>query len=337
MYINEIIRVTYKCNWSCKFCNVLKTNNYWWVDVSNKEVIFKILLLTKKYSIEQRKKLILSFSWGEPTLDKQLTKYIKLAKSIWVWNIQIQTNWTMLFKKLDLINELIESWLDDIFLAQHSNNDKINKYIWSYFNNNDFNNWINYIIDNKLYNKIQINFNIVLNKINIKTIIDYLQYLKEINFFELLRNEDNFWRLSTKRISFWLVQPNWYANINREVLLIFDKEEKNIISDVINFCEDNNIYPDFHYTSPPLCVLDLPDYNLEHHRLRDLKNDIDRNNVELSNLESFKFLWKEKQKYKECDKCLNNNYCLWFYKNWIKFIWEDEVKNIIKNYLNKNV
>lgn len=53
IYINEIIRVNYKCNWSCKFCNVLKTNNYWENDVSYKEVVYKILALTKKYSLEQ--------------------------------------------------------------------------------------------------------------------------------------------------------------------------------------------------------------------------------------------------------------------------------------------
>ena len=42
-YINEIIRITYKCNWKCKFCNVLKTNNFWENDVTHKEVIYKIL------------------------------------------------------------------------------------------------------------------------------------------------------------------------------------------------------------------------------------------------------------------------------------------------------
>lgn len=34
MYINEIIRVTYACNWKCKFCNILETNNYWKSNIS---------------------------------------------------------------------------------------------------------------------------------------------------------------------------------------------------------------------------------------------------------------------------------------------------------------
>jgi biotin synthase-like enzyme len=28
IYINEIIRITYKCNWKCKFCNISKVNNF---------------------------------------------------------------------------------------------------------------------------------------------------------------------------------------------------------------------------------------------------------------------------------------------------------------------
>ena len=61
IYINEIIRVTYKCNWKCKFCNVLKTNNFWEKDVSNKQIIYKILSLLKKYNKNQLENLILSF------------------------------------------------------------------------------------------------------------------------------------------------------------------------------------------------------------------------------------------------------------------------------------
>ena len=58
-----------------------------------------------------------------------------------------------------------------------------------------------------------------------------------------------------------------------EMLLDFDKNQKNIISKIIAICEENNILLDFHYTSPPLCVLNYPEYNLEYNQLKRLELD----------------------------------------------------------------
>ena len=33
------------------------------------------------------------------------------------------------------------------------------------------------------------------------------------------------------------------------------------IKKVVRLCEENNILPDFHFTSPPLCVLNYPEYD----------------------------------------------------------------------------
>lgn len=337
-YINEIIRINYKCNWSCKFCNVLKTNNYWESDISSKEIISKILNLTKKYSAKERTYLILSFSGGEPTLNKNLISFIKLAKKIWIWSIQIQTNWTMLFKNKRLINDFIEAGLDEIFLAQHSFDKEINKKLGTFYSIDDFKSWVNFISINSIHKKIQISFNIVVNKINIFWIYDYILFLKKIWFIDLLPNEDNNWFKNTKRISFWLVQPNWYAEINKnEVLLKFDDKEVHEIHHFVKLCKENNIYSDFHFTAPPLCILNYPEYNLEYQRLKQIEKDSNSWNINNWNLESYKYLWKEKQKLDECKRCKYNNYCLWFYKNWIEFVWENDVKNKVFNYINSSI
>ncbi len=334
VYINEIIRVTYKCNWKCKFCNVLKTNNFWEHDVLSKDIIYQILNLSKKYSTDQRNSLILSFSWWEPTLDKNLSNYIKLAKKIWIWNTQIQTNWTFLFKNKEYILDLIESWLDQIFLAQHSFVDDINKSLWIYYNINDFKEWVTYVKENELIKKIQISFNIVINKINIYSIYDYIEFLNQIGFLNLLPIENNNGFINTKRISFWLVQPNWYAEINKEeVLLKFDYNEKKEIIKIIEICKKNNIYPDFHFTAPPLCILDYPEYNLEYQRLKDIQNDEKKWNINKWNYASYKHLWKEKKKFDQCEQCKYNKYCLWFYNNWIDYVWNDYVINKINKFI----
>jgi len=335
-YINEIIRITYKCNWKCKFCNVLKTNNFWNKDIESKEVIYKILSLVKRYSKIQRKHLTVSLSWWEPTLDKNLWNYIKLLKEVWIWNVQIQTNWTNLFKDKELINKYIKYWLDEIFLAQHWNIDEINKKMWIYYNQDDFKNWILYIITNGINKKVKINLNIVVNKINIIYMYDYMSYLNKIRFLEILTLK--FW-INQKEISFWFVQPNWYAYLNKEnILLKYTDEEIKEIDKVVKLCKENKILLDFHFTAPPLCVLNYPEYNLEYEKLEKLEQNKINWDINEANLKSYEFLWKEKTKFEECRECKYNNYCLWFYKNWIDFVWKIYVKEKINKFItNKNV
>jgi len=335
-YINEIIRITYKCNWKCKFCNVSKVNNFWTHDVTSSEVIYKILSLTKKYTKDQLKNLNLSFSGWEPTLDKNICSYIKLAKNIWVWIVEMQTNWTMLFKRHELTDELIEAWLDNIFMAQHSSDNDINKEIWIYYKLQDFYDWVAYMKANKLDKKIYINLNIVITKINIFSIYEYIEKLVEINFFSItpVVKKNKKWNLYI--ISFGFCQPNWYAEKNKdEVLLKYDSAELLEIDRIVELCKNNNILLDFHFTSPPLCILDYPEYNLEYDRLKDIENDKKNWVINEWNLESYKILWREKEKINECKDCKYNKYCLWFYKNWIWFVWKDYVKAKVVNFLLK--
>lgn len=345
IYINEIIRITYKCNWSCKFCNVLKTNNFGEHDVSEKEVIYKILQLTRKYTLRQREKLILSFSWWEPTLSKYILSYIKLAKSIWVGVVEIQTNGTKLFKEKEYILKLIEAWLDEIFLAQHSHLSEINKELWSFYKISDFQEWVKYILSNNLHKKVGIYLNIVVTKINIFYLYEYLKFLVEIGFIDIIpvrhhMDIDLAHILDdgtlTHKISFWFCQPNWYANLNKEkVLLKYTDEEISEIKKVVEFCKINDILPDFHFVWPPLCILEYPEYNLEYDRLFKLERDTANQDVNISNLESYKFLWKEKMKFEKCKKCKYNNYCLGFYKNWVTFAGEEYVEEKINQFLLK--
>jgi len=310
------------------------TNNYWEKDVSSKEVIYKILALAKKYTKAERKKLILSFSWWEPTLNKKLVSFIKLAKSLWIWIIQIQTNGTILYKNKNLINELIEAWLDELFLAQHSSEADINKLLGVYYNIDDFVEWINFVKKENIHKQLQISFNIVVTKINIFHIYDYVVFLLDKWFIDLLPRARNNYFLNTRRISFWLVQPNWYANINKEeVLLKYTNKELKEIDKIVSICKKSEIYPDFHFTAPSLCILNYPEYNLEYQRLKQIEKDNLNWKLNEENLDSYKNLWKEKKKYDLCKKCSNNNYCLWIYKNWIEYVWEYYVIDKITKFI----
>lgn len=342
IYINEIIRINYKCNWKCKFCNVIKTNNYGEQDVTNKEIIYQILQLIKKYPTrEQRKNIILSFSWGEPTLNPKLTDFIKLAKSIGIGTVEIQTNGSILFVKKKLILELIDAGLDEVFMAQHSHLPEINKELGAIYRVEDFISWVEFIRKNEIHKKIHLYLNIVVWQINIGTLLDFVSFLKKVGFLDFIgktawltdKGEKNL-----AKISIGLTQPNGYAELNADkVVLAFTPEQVQIIEKFMLWCDENGYYPDFHFTSPPLCILDYPDFNLEYSRLKKLAKDTVNNTVNEGNLESYKFLWKEKKKFPEiCWKCKNNEYCLWFYKNWLKFVWDDYAKNKAENYVKEN-
>lgn len=323
MYINEIIRINYLCNWKCSFCNVSKVNNFGEKDIDNKEVVYKILALTKNYNKDERRELTLSFSGGEPTLNKNLVHYIALAKKIWIWKIQIQTNGSLLFKNNKLYQDLIEAGLNEIFLAQHTHNDKTNKELGCFYKFEDFLDWIEFLKKQSYLPDIFLN--IVVTQKNIWEIEDFISILIKKDFLKLLRN----------KISLWFCQPMWYAMQNKETMLLdFNNIQKISIEKIIELSRKQNVLLDFHYTSPPLCVLNYPEYNLEYNQLKQLEIDNKKNNISESNLESFKFLWKEKTKYSGCNKCSYNKYCLGFYKNYEEYLGKNKIEEFISDFTN---
>ncbi len=326
MLNNEIIRITYKCNQKCKFCNVIQTNNFI-TDISSKTVINQILNLKKKYK-NNISKIILSFSGWEPTLDPNLSKYISLAKNLWIQDIQIQTNWLLIYQNIDLLEKLYKSGLSQIFLALHSENYEINKKLGIFIKKDLLTKWLENLVHFKTtHPDFKIQINIVVTKINLTYIVPLLKFLHQTWFLEILPKKQNKYL-----ISFWLVQPNWYAYLNKnDVLLRFNKDELKELEKIITFCEKNNIYIDFHYTAPPLCVLNYPNYNLEYQRLKNIKKE-DSKFIQ-QNFSTFKDLLKEKIKFPECTKCKYNNYCLGFYKNFVNFVGKEYIK---KYFLNKN-
>ena len=336
IYINEIIRTNYQWNWKCKFCNVLKTNNFGKNDVSSSEVVFQILGLTKKYNQDQLSKLILSFSGWEPTLNKHLRSYIELAKKIGVGIVEIQTNGTNLFRNKLLIDELINAGLDEIFLAQHSGDDRVNEELGVFYKISDFIDWVEYIRENELHRKVAIYLNIVVTKINLFEIYPYIQMLLSIGFIGLIPAREHINMPDTHKISFGFCQPNGYAELNKDlVLLDFNEEQVKEIDRIVQLCKANYILPDFHFTSPPLCVLDYPEYNLEYERLKKLQHDEKRESTNVWNLEAYKILWKEKEKFEACAQCKYHRQCLGFYKNWIRFIGRHNIQSRISNFILK--
>ena len=222
-----------------------------------------ILELTRKYTREQRQSLTVSFSGGEPTLNKNLGRYIRLAKGIGVGNVQLQTNGSLFYKNPERLLPLITAGLGDVFIANHSHVSELNKRMGTRWNREDFLHFVDYAYENNLNSKVRIFLNIVVNKINLFDTHAFIEFLVERRFIELLHS---------RIISFGLIQPNGYAEMNGgEVLLKYTPRELEEIRRIIELCKAHNILPDFHFTAPPLCVLNYPEYNLEYERLKKLE------------------------------------------------------------------
>lgn len=94
-----------KCNLNCIFC---ETENSIWFESSLMKYLSAISDFQKKGFDG------ITFSWWEPTLDKNLETYIKFAKKIWFNNIAIQTNLTC---SPEYLRKLINIWITKIWLT----------------------------------------------------------------------------------------------------------------------------------------------------------------------------------------------------------------------------
>lgn len=324
MYTNEKVRITYKCNWDCIFCNVREVNNFWECDIDAETVLKEILLIKNKYKKEELKNLFLAFSWWEPTLNKNLKKYILLTKKLWFEKIELQTNWIILYSNPKLLEELVEIGLTKIFIWNHACDEQINRKLWCFYDKEKFVSFVKFVKEKNLASKLIIEQNIVISQINLYHIYDYLNFLKDSWFFDIL---------AKRQISLGIVQPHWYARDNRERLLInFSEKDIKEAQKVVSFLEKNNVKIEFHYTAPPLCILDYPQYNLEYKNLKEMEEDIKNNTFSKWSFENVKTLWKEKMKFPKCKKCAYDKYCSGFYKSWVDFYGKEKLENRVKDF-----
>ena len=87
------------------------------------------------------------------------------------------------------------------------------------------------------------------NDINIQSLIDLLNV-----------NHKKFNTTKKKLINFTLVQPNWYAQLNKdEVILDFNEIQMTEINRCIKLLESYWYSLFMHFTCPPLCILNYPE------------------------------------------------------------------------------
>jgi len=105
---SALIRPIFHCNQDCTFC---------WVDLAQKTTpdaaVAQALALTGLFGMET-----LSITGGEPTLDKRLPRWIRLARALGARQVTLQTNAVRLERRA-LAEELVRAGLTRAFVSLH--------------------------------------------------------------------------------------------------------------------------------------------------------------------------------------------------------------------------
>jgi len=170
------VRLTRVCNNNCIFCLDK--------DVQNGEIFpFKEILKDLKGGIKKGATRAI-LSGGEPTLHPQIVKIVKMAKNLGYKHIQLITNGRMLAYE-NLARELKTAGLDEITFSLHSHIKKIFEQITqvkgSYWQSLKG-------LTNALKNNFIVSIDIVINKLNLKTLRKTIEFFIKfgVTEFDLL-------------------------------------------------------------------------------------------------------------------------------------------------------
>lgn len=313
-----IVRVWKICNFKCNFCNV----DYNEKNVSVKETSIDLVrnfLYKFKYSQINKNKILITISWGEPSILQKETifalKYIKkflLGKGITpLFNIQSNaSNITYNFAK-----KIKQLWVNDSLISFHTNDKKIfEKIIWINYSKN-FQSIVNWIYN--LHSAwIDVELNIIINKENYSNFIENLEFT--IDKFPFVSN-----------YNVWVIQPHWHAYKNSGKLYIQYKDIAKIYNKWIAILKKNKKNISSHFTWLPACYIEEKKYYLEWEENLHIRKNLDFNEIHLIN----KINDDNKIQIKECEDCIYNNICWWIWKEyeWYQILKPVRYKKVFDN------
>jgi len=311
------INIWKACNNKCRFC------------MSSKSELWDIKFVSLNILKEKIKDYFarwynsIWFLWWDVSIHPNLVEIIDFCKKIWFININIISNW-MVFDDYALSKILVEKWLTRINISIHSHLSKIEDYLiqvkW----------WLNRklkALDNfwKLYNnwllRDKLSINIVINKVNYKTIVEsvlYFRFKKWINDIRL-----NF---------IWLeewVRENW-----KDLTLSYD-DFYPYLKKLIYLSFKYNIRITF--DTIPACIfykVDKKNYKkiIKNFLWEDLDHIIEVDHINWNDV----FDWQKRKlnnlkiKFEECKKCIYYNSCQWVRNEYPNIYWNNEFIPILK-------
>lgn len=276
----NVVILTDKCNQDCIFCCAKET---YYHKTDSAEVIQKEILKAR-----QR----ISFEGGEPTLCKDLVKWVKKAKDRGIREIILCTNGTLLSNK-GYVQDLKESGVTLFNINFSSHNERLYKALTR---SNLYKNTIKGIKNLASLNLKQgLRLTFVINSVNYKTMLGYARFIA-VNFPEIFYIEFN------------LVKVLGYVQKRRYLIPRFEDIEPWLYR-TMDFCRNNGMK--IIVDGIPLCFM---------------------KNFESFSIDTFKLYGKryksfrEKTKVQKCKKCSLRGLCGGVRRDYLDIFGEDELK-----------
>ena len=280
----SLIRLTNLCNEKCLFCNFPDDCRVLSLDEVKREI---------ESSLSDDS---VTFTGGEPTIYPFIKEAIGYAKAKGLKEIEIQSN-CLVLADLNKARELQQAGLSGVFVTVHSDKEEIFEQITRV--PGSFKKTMQGI-KNLIDLGIKVRLNIVINSLNYRDLLGITEFIYEK--FPQIQSIDYSFIVPCENV---LNQPELLPKISEVVPFLKKAYE---------FCEKNKIK----FSNPgcgiPLCFIpEYKDISLEYNLLKDDKNaNVIQNNK------------TEKIKFKKCECCEFENYCLGYWKNYIKIHGENE-------------
>ena len=222
------INIWKACNNKCRFCMSSKPDLW---DI--KFVSFDILK-EKIKSYSDRWYNSIWFLWWDVSIHPNLVEIVDFCKKSWFENINIISNW-MVFDNFELSEKLVKKWLTRVNFSVHSHIYKIEDYLiqvkWGLKRKLKAIDNFNQLYDGWLL-RDTLSINIVVNKVNYKTIVETCLYFwKEkkindirVNFIWLNKDVEENW--DDLKLSYTEFFPYFkkliYISIKYKIRITFD-------------------------------------------------------------------------------------------------------------------
>ena len=308
------IQVNRYCNNACHFCS----NPSNWNNITYERGIELI------NDFIDRKYRWIIFTWWEPTLSPDLSKWVKYANEKWIENRMISNG--MMCANSDFVKKLADSGLELVHFSVYSYNYKIHDFLtdtpWSWKK-------LMLSITNALNHGIRVQINTVINHYNEKHLDKTVKFLvktfPEIRHF-VWNNLDPL--MMRKTDTAWSTMPN------------FDNF-KDSLKEAAVFLEST--WRTFRVERVPLCYMEW--FEWASTETRKIVKEEERIVYFLDNREMVFQDWEHwiHDKLEACKKCDLNSICSWIYEREAYFksvnvyprkLSLDEKKNIIKQIKN---
>ncbi|MDD4530599.1 MAG: radical SAM protein, partial [Candidatus Gracilibacteria bacterium] len=237
-HISLNVPISYFCNQKCVFCIDKEKHNFSYI---NSEKSTEEIMLFLEENAHKYEKVM--FTYGEPTLNKNISLYIKKAKDLGYKEIGMVTNGSLMHNN-KLRKELIESGLDLIIFSIHGSNSVIHDSLVQ-VPGNFKKAFKGLLLCKKEYKNLDIKVSYVLNKNNLNDLNTAIKLFSKIGVNNIIINT---------------IRPNGYSeDYNYHVNVYNFKDFINYINsldkkdvDLMNKLIKNQI---LNFTDIPICVL----------------------------------------------------------------------------------